>query len=136
METIRKAIARCALENVTFLENGAVRRSYRFDRDFIGFSGHFPGYPILPAFIQVLTAMVVMEEAKGHELVLELLEKAKFYIEVKPDTTVEVICRERSRQGRATIEAHLRVDGRDASALSLVCHSAHGQTTNERKPVL
>lgn len=120
MEIIRKAIAGCALDDITSLGNGVVRRCYRFKPGFIGFSGHFPGYPILPAFIQVITALALMEEVKGHELILESLEKAKFYIEIKPDTTIEVTCRERSRLGKPTIEANLRVDGKLASAFSLV----------------
>jgi 3-hydroxyacyl-[acyl-carrier-protein] dehydratase len=120
METIKNAISKCALDDLSFLENSVVRRSYRFHPDFVGFSGHFPGYPILPAFIQVITVLALMEELKGHELILESLEKAKFYIEIKPEMTIEVTCRERFRLGKPAIEASLRVDGKLASAFSLV----------------
>jgi 3-hydroxyacyl-[acyl-carrier-protein] dehydratase len=119
----REAIAGCALDELARLENGDVRRQYRFKHDFIGFSGHFPGYPILPAFIQVLTALVLMEEVKGVELTLESLKKGKFHIEIKPDTTVEVTCRERMMPGISTIEADLRVDGKLASTFVLVTQS-------------
>ena len=121
MEILRKALAGCAIDDIAFLEDGSIRRHYRFTSEFILFSGHFPGYPILPAFIQVLTALVLMEEVKGHELILESLKKAKFHIEIKPDTIVEVTCREEATRGERTIGTNLRVDGKLAATFSLVC---------------
>ena len=120
MAGIKKAISECALDNVSFPGKDVIRRYYRFHPAFIGFSGHFPGYPVLPAFIQVLTVLAMMEEVKGYELILEALEKAKFHVEIKPDTTIEVTCHERSRMGKRSIEASLCVDGKLASAFSLV----------------
>jgi len=120
---IREAIAECALDDVAFDDNGGTRRCYCFKPSFIGFSGHFPGYPILPAFIQIMTALATMEERKGHELVLDSVKKAKFHIEIRPDAIIEVTCVERVVLGKPTIEATLRVDGRLASECTLVCQA-------------
>ena len=124
MDTIRTAISECALDDIEVLKDGTVRRRYRFRPDFIGFSGHFPGYPILPAFIQIMAALFMLEELKGHELILESLEKAKFYVEIKPDMTVEITCRERMRLGKPTVEANLRVGEERAAAFFLVYQKA------------
>jgi 3-hydroxyacyl-[acyl-carrier-protein] dehydratase len=123
MEILRKAIAGCALDEVAVLGDGSLRRRYRFQSGFVGFSGHFPGYPILPAFLQILTALTLVEEAEGHQLILESLKKAKFHMEIKPEMIVEVTCRERRASGDRTIEADLRVDEKPASAFSFVCRS-------------
>ena len=84
-------------------------KSYTFAPDFIGFSGHFPGYPVLPAFVQVLTALTMAEEVRGRPLELISIIKAKFRIEIHPGGEVEVQYRERTIKGEAGIEATLTV---------------------------
>ena len=68
MDNLRSAIRESALGPVKETEKGTWVRSYRFAPDFIGFSGHFPGYPILPAFVQVLMVQTMAEEVKGRPL--------------------------------------------------------------------
>jgi 3-hydroxyacyl-[acyl-carrier-protein] dehydratase len=65
---------------------------YRFTEDFIGFSGHFPGYPILPAVIQLTTAQSLIEEQKGCELEFDSVQNAKFLHEIKPGEELEFTC--------------------------------------------
>ena len=66
--------------------------SFCFNPDFVGFQGHFPDYPLLPAFVQVLAAIVVAEESTGGPLRLVSLDKAKFQKEIKPGDTIMVEC--------------------------------------------
>jgi len=56
MSALRKGIAASAMETFagTGAETGA--RRYRFGPGFIGFSGHFPGNPIMPGVL-ILEAM-------------------------------------------------------------------------------
>ena len=63
-----------------------------FVRDFIGFSGHFPGYPLLPAVIQLLIAQLLIEKQKKCKIKVTLIEKAKFLSEIKPDDQITVKC--------------------------------------------
>ena len=42
-----------------------IKNTYLFDDDFIGFTGHFQGYPILPAVLQLLVARLLIEDQKG-----------------------------------------------------------------------
>jgi 3-hydroxyacyl-[acyl-carrier-protein] dehydratase len=69
-----------------------ITRRYRFSDDFIGFSGHFPGYPILPAVVQLITAQSLIEEQKECELEFYSVQNAKFLHEIKPGEELEITC--------------------------------------------
>ncbi|HIE08112.1 MAG TPA: hypothetical protein EYP64_08710 [Desulfarculaceae bacterium] len=60
---------------------------------FVGFDGHFPDYPILPAMLQILFGIVVAEKILETDLVMKKLDKAKFMAQVKPDEIINVSCR-------------------------------------------
>lgn len=69
-----------------------IRGEFSFDRDFIGFSGHFPGYPILPAVLQLFLAQVLIEKQKGLKVRVTGIVKAKFLSEIRPDDRITVQC--------------------------------------------
>ena len=120
MGNLRKAIKESALGPARETETGAVVRSYCFAPDFIGFSGHFPGYPLLPAFVQVLTVLVMAEEVKGRPLKILTLEKAKFQKEVFPGQEIMVQFREGITKGKTKLEATLTVAENQAASFSLI----------------
>lgn len=62
MNRLKKEIIEAAMAQIEVIGPDKASRRYCFPDNFIGFSGHFPGYPILPAFVQVLTAITVIEE--------------------------------------------------------------------------
>ena len=109
MSRLKKAIIEAAMGRVEVVESGRASGRYCFSDHFIGFSGHFPGYPILPAFVQVIMAITVIEEWKGRPFRLSSLEKAKFHIEIKPDWEIDVQCREYEVKGGPAVEVKLRV---------------------------
>ena len=118
MDNLRSAIRSSASGPVRETEPGTFIRSYCFAPDFIGFSGHFPGYPILPAFIQVLAVLTMAEETKGRGLQVLTLEKAKFQKEIFPGQEIEIKYREMIARGKKKIEATLTVgENRAASFL-------------------
>ena len=65
---------------------------YCFSDDFLGFSGHFPGYPILPAIVQLIAAQCLIEEHKGYPLQLNSVQKAKFLQEIRPGNEILIQC--------------------------------------------
>ena len=95
---------------------------YVFPESFIGFSGHFPGYPVLPAYVQILTALTVIEEWKGRSLQLDSIEKAKFHIELRPQQEITVQCREFETSGKTAFEINLTVAENLAAAFLLRFH--------------
>jgi 3-hydroxyacyl-[acyl-carrier-protein] dehydratase len=118
MDKLKTAIFSSATSPAKETEPGTFVKSYVFLPDFIGFSGHFPGYPVLPAFMQVLTVLAMTEEVRGHTIRLVSIIKAKFRSEIHPGQEEEVRCRERIIKGATGIEATLTVaDGPAASLL-------------------
>jgi 3-hydroxyacyl-[acyl-carrier-protein] dehydratase len=95
--------------------SGTFVRTFSFAPDFIGFAGHFPGFPVLPAFVQVMTVITMAEEVRGRGIELVSLVKAKFRTVIRPDTDIEVQFRERTMAGGAGLEATLRVAGEIAA---------------------
>lgn len=77
---------------------------YCFPPDFIGFSGHFPKHPVLPAFVQVMVALTVIEKWKGRSFELSCLERAKFRMEIHPGREISIQCREYGPEAPGTFE--------------------------------
>ena len=119
MDNLRSAIRQSALGPVRETEPGTFARSYCFASDFIGFSGHFPGYPILPAFVQVLMVVTMAEEIKGRPLQVSTLERAKFQKEVFPGQEIVIQYREGITQGKTKLEATLKIDENRAASFLL-----------------
>lgn len=119
MNLMREAISRSALTPVSPTADGGDQR-FCFNADFPGFAGHFPGYPILPAILQVLLAQMVAEELTGNPLQLAALERAKFMRQIRPDetVTVTVVCKEKEELFRYAVQ--LLVDGEIAAQFVLI----------------
>lgn len=92
MKKMLEAIKKYSID-AKFADNTSdPERLYCFDKDFIGFSGHFPGYPILPAVLQLLLAQLFIEEQKCCKIRITSIEKAKFISEIRPDNLISVRC--------------------------------------------
>jgi 3-hydroxyacyl-[acyl-carrier-protein] dehydratase len=109
LNKLRQAIVSSAIGKKAEDETNVVTRRYRFKPNFIGFQGHFPGYPILPAFVQILTAITIIEEHKKCRLELATVEKAKFHLPLHPDREIEVKCTQLQIQDKSIYETRLTV---------------------------
>ena len=109
MNKLKKEIIEAAQGEIEMIGPDKAVGRYIFPQSFIGFDGHFPGYPVLPAYVQVLTAITVIEEWKGRPFQLASVERAKFHIELRPDQEITVQCREFEAKGKTAIEANLTV---------------------------
>ncbi|MFC1841067.1 hypothetical protein ACFL1N_15945 [Thermodesulfobacteriota bacterium] len=92
MDKLIDAIEKSALGSFKQDDPSEITGKFCFKKEFIGFSGHFPGYPLLPAVIQLLTAQVLVERQKGCRIKVTLIEKAKFLAEIRPDDQITVKC--------------------------------------------
>lgn len=119
MTTLKREILAAAQGAASFPSPGLAARAFRFDHGFVGFSGHFPGYPVLPALAQVVTAITVAEALLGRPLQLTALENAKFHIQIEPDTDVSVQCQERESDSRRWVDARITVPRGLASTFRL-----------------
>jgi 3-hydroxyacyl-[acyl-carrier-protein] dehydratase len=103
---------------------GWVGRTFRFDESFLGFSGHFPGYPIVPAFVEVLASIVVMEQIKKTSLEIRALDNAKFQRELHPHALVAVECRETQDLPHLAFQARIFDENGTAASFSARCVAA------------
>jgi len=87
------AIRGAAVGDIERRADGSVRQRYVFSADFPGFSGHFPGRPILPAVLQIIAANQLVEAATGQRLLSSAIERAKFVLPIVPGAVVEITCR-------------------------------------------
>ncbi len=104
-----------------------MQRSYRFGAEFPGFAGHFPGYPIVPAIVQLQAALCLAEDWKGVPLRLATVENAKFFLQLRPGQEIVVECRESRRDGRPACEVRLRSGEELAASFILVLAAAGGE---------
>ncbi len=93
MTNMRQALKSTALEQMVHSAPDCGSRRFHPTANFIGFRGHFPNFPVLPAMLQVLLGIIVSEELYGSRLTLQKLEKAKFMAQIKPEQIINVSCR-------------------------------------------
>jgi len=92
MDTLEQALAASALQELQTSEAEAWQR-FQLSPDFVGFSGHFPGNPLLPAFVQTLMGRLVLQQWLGQPRKVLEVDRAKFKLPVGPGM-VEVRCKQ------------------------------------------
>ncbi|BCR03190.1 hypothetical protein DESUT3_02590 [Desulfuromonas versatilis] len=107
MSRLIEEIELAALGEVELDEQGALVGSYCFPEGFLGFSGHFPGYPIVPAIVQVLVAQRLAQTRLGEGLRLQGVENAKFLLQIRPGQQIRVRCLLKPREEATLVEARL-----------------------------
>jgi 3-hydroxyacyl-[acyl-carrier-protein] dehydratase len=120
MSDLRSGIAACATDQAREVESCVSERRYIFPAEFAGFSGHFPGNPIFPAFVQILAASILVEEVLGRPLTLASVERAKFLTVLGPGQEVTIRCRIREAADNVTCDARLTVGEAVASTMTLM----------------
>ena len=113
------AIRGAAVGEIERRPDGSLRQRYVFGEDFPGFSGHFPGKPILPAVLQIMAASLLVETATGRQVQPASIERAKFMLPIVPGATVEITCRRRTGPATDVWEATLDANRQPAASLIL-----------------
>lgn len=90
MSVLTQAISDC-LGPVTAGEHGELRAEAVFPPEFPGFSGHFPGKPVLPGVCLVQTALVTLAVNRKCPVRLKRLISAKWPASVLPGETIRMI---------------------------------------------
>ncbi|MEA3347630.1 MAG: hypothetical protein U9Q39_01080 [Pseudomonadota bacterium] len=122
MITMRQALQNTAQGKL--ITNGADNGFRKFcpAADFVGFDGHFPEYPILPAMLQILLGIIVSEELYGKKLALQKLDKAKFMAQIQPEQSLTVSCkitRPAAENLEQTIKARIIITSKEQKAASM-----------------
>lgn len=93
--------------------------TFRPGDDFIGFRGHFPGHPVLPAFVQLLMAECAVRLHSGAPLSLRRVERGKFLRPIGPNEPVTVCWQEQPRDEGLRCSFTLRVGTEKAAVFAL-----------------
>ncbi len=120
MRTLREEILACADARIRPVEAGrGPEVTFRFGREFTGFQGHFPGHPILPAFVQLLTGECALSLCSAHPWRLRTVLRSKFLRTVLPDETVMVTWQQQPRDDRLCCSFTLLANGAKAAVFTL-----------------
>ena len=117
MSTLGKAIRDSG--SPATIDGESFTKEFVFDADFIGFDGHFPGNPILPAMVQLMLGEVAAVEAAGQHLVCTDAARAKFVRQVVPGETLLVSGTLSHKNGQTKAAVTLSVNGETASTFVL-----------------
>lgn len=116
---VAEGIRAAAVGGIEREGDAAVRQRYVFGNDFAGFSGHFPGRPILPAVIQIMAANLLVDAATGRRRLPAAIGRAKFVKPIVPGALVEITCRRRPGLAAEVWEVRIATDGLAAATFSL-----------------
>ncbi|MBN1506041.1 MAG: hypothetical protein JW955_04300 [Sedimentisphaerales bacterium] len=113
----------------TLGEDGSQELVFSFGKGFTGFSGHFPGHPVLPAFVQLLTAQCALQIRSARNWNLRRVARSKFLRIILPDEPVTVRWREQPQGGEVRCSFTLLVNDQKAAVFTLdfaseeTCHA-------------
>ncbi len=122
MTNLRQALQATATGKLIRNEPDSGFQNFCPTANFIGFNGHFPDYPVLPAMLQVLLGIIVSEELSGTRLTLQKLDKAKFMAQIQPEQTITVSCRltrPSTNESQTTIKARITIANEEQKAASM-----------------
>ena len=91
MSKLVQQIRHC-MSDLTEAGDGRLMARFLFPPEFIGFQGHFPESPILPAVCKIQAAIVMLEESTKRRVRLDEIVLAKFSAPVTFDEEVEFAC--------------------------------------------
>lgn len=116
MNELINAVKRSALGPAQKTGPDTISGRYLFTEDFPGFSGHFPGYPILPAVVQLIAAQCVIEEHRGGEIHPASIRNAKFLQEIRPGKEITIQCTDRRIEGALGSRIEIYSEGKTAAS--------------------
>jgi 3-hydroxyacyl-[acyl-carrier-protein] dehydratase len=119
MDKLIDTIVKSELDMIKEDDPVEITGRFCFKRGFIGFSGHFPGYPLLPAVIQLLTAQILVERQKGCRIKVTLIEKAKFLSEIRPGDHITVKCADVTADGNQKSKVIITSGDKTVSSFTL-----------------
>ena len=118
MNSLSAAIPGCLATPVREIEPGLLEASFLFPSDFMGFSGHFPGNPVLPGIVQIMAAACTA--GSGIPLSLRQVKRCKFQRPVRPEELLQVRVRLEKQSDATRAQAELRAAGEPCAVMTLI----------------
>lgn len=89
MSRIRTELAASAV-SVARHRTDSWYQGFRLPESFVGFEGHFPGNPVVPAVVQILMGLQLAEAVTGKSLQIIQVARAKFLQPLRPLEDIHV----------------------------------------------
>lgn len=83
-----------------------------FKSNFVGFSGHFPGYPMLPGIVIIYAGWLLAELCVNNKLELCFIRKARFFKPIFPFDKVDVILKRLKKDNEQRIWYSVIIKGK------------------------
>ena len=90
MNALRNAIKK-SMQDFACTED-SVTASFSFDKEFIGFNGHFENQPVLPGVCKVQAVLLMLEEKYKKPVTMEAAENVKFFHPVTCGEKLDFAC--------------------------------------------
>lgn len=110
---------RSAIASIEEHQEGGMEVSCVFPEDFIGFTGHFPSRPVLPALAQIILGRIAAEALTGRSATFLGVERAKFVQQITPRQIVAARCRHGKTTGKYLVT--LNTSDGVAASFTLLC---------------
>jgi 3-hydroxyacyl-[acyl-carrier-protein] dehydratase len=100
--------------------DGTLKARFTFPAEFLGFQGHFPGEPVLPAVCEIQAALVMLEAWEERRAGLREIVQAKFSAPVTCDEQLVYACAvTREDLHGAVVKTAVAKDGRAVARFRL-----------------
>jgi 3-hydroxyacyl-[acyl-carrier-protein] dehydratase len=120
MRTLREEVMACADPHVRTVEADHSREAtFRFGGDFTGFQGHFPEFPILPAFVQLMMGECALRLSGRSQWITSRVERSKFLKTIRPNQSLVLRWQEQPQDGKLRCTFTLLADGEKAAAFTI-----------------
>ena len=117
MNVLRQAIKK-AMSDFECSED-SIRASFLFDKDFIGFQGHFENRSIVPGVCKIQALLLMLEEKYKKSVTLEEIENVKFFHPVTCSEKLEFFCRDPLFGRKKTIKCLVSKDDKKIADIQL-----------------
>ncbi len=101
-------------------ENSRCSAELRLSKDFIGFQGHFPGRPVLPAVCMISAVLTAAQAAVNSSLSLKTVKSAKFFSPLVPDEPLTFDITLDDPREPKEVRAELSSEGRKIARITLL----------------
>ncbi len=95
MSLIHRQINKLIKGRLEYLDD-SLNVKIKFDKNFIGFQGHFPDNPVLPGVVMIKTMISMYELYKKKSFTLSQIKQAKFIEPVLADTFISFFVKSKS----------------------------------------
>ncbi|MDP8266448.1 MAG: hypothetical protein P9M07_05820 [Candidatus Aceula meridiana] len=113
-------INRC-MRNIDVIDTRMATANFIFDKDFLGFQGHFENNPVLPGVCKILSAVEVIKKWKGKDdLELKEIKLAKFFRPITCDEELIFKCLENENLENFSVKVSIAKEEEKVAELKLI----------------